>query len=125
LIYISKILVISNICIADSVAKIGLTSAKDVTSVLEVKGRAFNLSARDIVWSNHEVYHPAILHMRNMSLLFQGKLTPMPLSLHQGPKIDVWSAGVTLLYLMMGTTPFTADPEQLRSALTEFTPSHC
>jgi len=25
----------------------------------------------------------------------------------------------------MGTTPFTADPDQLRSALTEFTPSHC
>ncbi|CAN8324855.1 unnamed protein product [Cochlearia groenlandica] len=33
-------------------------------------------------------------------------------SLHQGPKIDVWSAGVTLLYLMMGKTPFTGDPEQ-------------
>ncbi|VVA93375.1 unnamed protein product [Arabis nemorensis] len=33
-------------------------------------------------------------------------------SLHQGPKIDVWSAGVTLLYLMMGRTPFTGDPEQ-------------
>ncbi|KFK22252.1 hypothetical protein AALP_AAs66747U000600 [Arabis alpina] len=33
-------------------------------------------------------------------------------SLHQGPKIDIWSAGVTLLYLMMGRTPFTGDPEQ-------------
>ncbi|KAL9817821.1 putative protein kinase Group-Pl-2 family [Arabidopsis thaliana] len=33
-------------------------------------------------------------------------------SLHQGPKIDVWSAGVTLLYLIMGRTPFTGDPEQ-------------
>ncbi|WZZ26266.1 hypothetical protein YC2023_009667 [Brassica napus] len=33
-------------------------------------------------------------------------------SLHQGPKIDVWSAGVTLLYLMMGRAPFTGDPEQ-------------
>lgn len=34
-------------------------------------------------------------------------------SLHQGPKIDVWSAGVTLLYLMTGRAPFTGDPEQL------------
>ncbi|XP_030493997.2 uncharacterized protein LOC115709888 isoform X1 [Cannabis sativa] len=33
-------------------------------------------------------------------------------SLHQGSKIDVWSAGVTLLYLMMGRSPFTGDPEQ-------------
>ncbi|XP_056859005.1 uncharacterized protein LOC108824289 isoform X2 [Raphanus sativus] len=33
-------------------------------------------------------------------------------SLHQGPKIDVWSAGVTLLYLMTGRAPFTGDPEQ-------------
>nr|XP_023896576.1 uncharacterized protein LOC112008481 [Quercus suber] len=33
-------------------------------------------------------------------------------SLHQGPKVDVWSAGVTLLYLMIGRTPFTGDPEQ-------------
>ncbi|KAF8057703.1 hypothetical protein N665_1256s0011 [Sinapis alba] len=33
-------------------------------------------------------------------------------SLHQGPKIDVWSAGVTLLYLMIGRAPFTGDPEQ-------------
>ncbi|XP_062098592.1 uncharacterized protein LOC133804446 [Humulus lupulus] len=33
-------------------------------------------------------------------------------SLHQGQKIDIWSAGVTLLYLMMGKTPFTGDPEQ-------------
>ncbi|EOA15987.1 hypothetical protein CARUB_v10004105mg [Capsella rubella] len=33
-------------------------------------------------------------------------------SLHQGPKIDVWSAGVTLLYLIMGRTPFTGDTEQ-------------
>ncbi|KAM4072294.1 hypothetical protein ACB094_11G127600 [Castanea mollissima] len=33
-------------------------------------------------------------------------------SLYQGPKVDVWSAGVTLLYLMIGRTPFTGDPEQ-------------
>ncbi|XP_010449697.1 PREDICTED: probable serine/threonine-protein kinase cdc7 isoform X2 [Camelina sativa] len=33
-------------------------------------------------------------------------------SLHQGCKIDVWSAGVTFLYLIMGRTPFTGDPEQ-------------
>ncbi|CAI9759470.1 unnamed protein product [Fraxinus pennsylvanica] len=33
-------------------------------------------------------------------------------SLHQGPKIDVWSAGVTLLYLMIGRTPFVGDPDQ-------------
>ncbi|KAL6979788.1 non-specific serine,threonine protein kinase [Sarracenia purpurea var. burkii] len=31
---------------------------------------------------------------------------------HQGPKLDVWSAGVTLLYLMIGRTPFTGEPEQ-------------
>ncbi|KAE8699889.1 Kinase superfamily protein, putative isoform 2 [Hibiscus syriacus] len=33
-------------------------------------------------------------------------------SQHQGPKIDVWSAGVTLLYLMIGKSPFIGDPEQ-------------
>ncbi|KAG6490203.1 hypothetical protein ZIOFF_051488 [Zingiber officinale] len=33
-------------------------------------------------------------------------------SIHQGCKVDVWSAGVTLLYLMMGKTPFGGDPEQ-------------
>lgn len=31
---------------------------------------------------------------------------------HQGPKIDIWSAGVTLLYLMIGRAPFVGDPEQ-------------
>ncbi|XP_015582453.1 serine/threonine-protein kinase RIM15 isoform X2 [Ricinus communis] len=33
-------------------------------------------------------------------------------STYQGPKIDIWSAGVTLLYLMIGRTPFYGDPEQ-------------
>ncbi|CAN6288757.1 unnamed protein product [Urochloa humidicola] len=33
-------------------------------------------------------------------------------SLHQGCKVDVWSAGVTLLYLIIGKTPFGGDPEQ-------------
>ncbi|XP_038726097.1 uncharacterized protein LOC120017099 [Tripterygium wilfordii] len=31
---------------------------------------------------------------------------------HQGPKIDIWSAGVSLLYLMLGRTPFYGDPEE-------------
>ncbi|KAK9927689.1 hypothetical protein M0R45_024861 [Rubus argutus] len=31
---------------------------------------------------------------------------------HQGHKIDVWSAGVTLLYLLIGRTPFFGEPEQ-------------
>jgi cell division control protein 7 len=31
---------------------------------------------------------------------------------HQGPKVDIWSAGVTLLYLMIGRMPFFGDPEQ-------------
>ncbi|KAM1466758.1 hypothetical protein ACFX2I_031928 [Malus domestica] len=30
----------------------------------------------------------------------------------QGPKLDIWSAGVTLLYFMIGRTPFGGDPEQ-------------
>ncbi|WCJ25784.1 Protein kinase superfamily protein [Euphorbia peplus] len=30
----------------------------------------------------------------------------------QGPKVDIWSAGVTLLYLIIGRTPFYGDPEQ-------------
>ncbi|XP_073001559.1 uncharacterized protein [Typha latifolia] len=33
-------------------------------------------------------------------------------SFHQGCKVDVWSAGVTLLYLMIGRTPFSGDPDQ-------------
>ncbi|KAJ9536886.1 hypothetical protein OSB04_029619 [Centaurea solstitialis] len=33
-------------------------------------------------------------------------------STHQGPKVDVWSAGVTLLYLIIGRTPFVGDPDQ-------------
>ncbi|XP_007039704.2 PREDICTED: uncharacterized protein LOC18606179 [Theobroma cacao] len=33
-------------------------------------------------------------------------------SQHQSPKIDIWSAGVTLLYLMIGKSPFFGDPEQ-------------
>ncbi|RDY08519.1 Cell division cycle 7-related protein kinase, partial [Mucuna pruriens] len=33
-------------------------------------------------------------------------------SQHQGPKIDIWSAGVTLLYMVIGKCPFTGDPEQ-------------
>ncbi|KAL8152191.1 hypothetical protein V2J09_009951 [Rumex salicifolius] len=33
-------------------------------------------------------------------------------SMHQGTKLDVWSAGVTLLYLMTGKMPFTGEPEQ-------------
>ncbi|KAJ0961851.1 hypothetical protein J5N97_029679 [Dioscorea zingiberensis] len=31
---------------------------------------------------------------------------------HQGCKLDVWSAGVTLLYLVIGRAPFCGDPEQ-------------
>ncbi|KAI9087046.1 hypothetical protein K1719_031007 [Acacia pycnantha] len=31
---------------------------------------------------------------------------------HQGPKLDIWSAGVSLLYLIIGKAPFTGDPEQ-------------
>lgn len=31
---------------------------------------------------------------------------------YQGPKVDIWSAGVTLLYLMVGRSPFTGEPEQ-------------
>ncbi|XP_077237464.1 protein kinase superfamily protein [Tasmannia lanceolata] len=33
-------------------------------------------------------------------------------STHQGYKVDIWSAGVTLLYMMIGRTPFVGDPEQ-------------
>ncbi|KAI7981388.1 Cell division cycle 7-related protein kinase [Camellia lanceoleosa] len=31
---------------------------------------------------------------------------------HQAAKVDIWSAGVTLLYLIIGRTPFTGEPEQ-------------
>ncbi|MED6143812.1 hypothetical protein PIB30_009312 [Stylosanthes scabra] len=30
----------------------------------------------------------------------------------QSQKVDIWSAGVTLLYMVIGRTPFTGDPEQ-------------
>lgn len=33
-------------------------------------------------------------------------------SSHQGSKVDIWSAGVTLLYLMIGRTPFFGDHQQ-------------
>nr|GEX65518.1 probable serine/threonine-protein kinase Cdc7 [Tanacetum cinerariifolium] len=33
-------------------------------------------------------------------------------SIYQGPKVDVWSAGVTLLYFIIGRSPFVGDPDQ-------------
>lgn len=33
-------------------------------------------------------------------------------SVHQSTKLDIWSAGVTLLYFIIGRTPFAGDPEQ-------------
>ncbi|XP_016464884.1 uncharacterized protein LOC107787793 [Nicotiana tabacum] len=33
-------------------------------------------------------------------------------SVHQGTKLDIWSAGVTLLYFIIGRTPFAGDPDQ-------------
>ncbi|KAJ0482933.1 putative protein kinase Group-Pl-2 family [Helianthus annuus] len=33
-------------------------------------------------------------------------------STYQGPKVDIWSAGVTLLYFLIGKTPFVGDPDQ-------------
>ncbi|XP_065620241.1 uncharacterized protein LOC136063568 [Quercus suber] len=41
-------------------------------------------------------------------------------SLHQGPKVDIWSAGVTLLYLMIGRMPFFGDPEQNIKEISKF-----
>ncbi|RLN40995.1 hypothetical protein C2845_PM01G21710 [Panicum miliaceum] len=37
--------------------------------------------------------------------------TSLDRSFHQGCKVDVWSAGVTLLYFIIGRTPFGGDPE--------------
>ncbi|KAL1834752.1 hypothetical protein ACET3Z_004403 [Daucus carota] len=31
---------------------------------------------------------------------------------YQGPKLDIWSAGVTLLYLVTGRSPFNGEPDQ-------------
>ncbi|KAM4085547.1 hypothetical protein ACJW30_10G036000 [Castanea mollissima] len=39
---------------------------------------------------------------------------------HQGPKVDIWSAGVTLLYLMIGRMPFFGDPEQNIKEISKF-----
>ncbi|XP_047324913.1 cell division cycle 7-related protein kinase-like [Impatiens glandulifera] len=33
-------------------------------------------------------------------------------SAHQGTKLDIWSAGVTLLYFLIGKAPFTGEPDQ-------------
>ncbi|KAL9167168.1 hypothetical protein ABFS82_05G077900 [Erythranthe guttata] len=33
-------------------------------------------------------------------------------SMYQGPKADIWSAGVTLLYLIIGRSPFSGDTDQ-------------
>nr|KYP37657.1 Cell cycle serine/threonine-protein kinase hsk1 [Cajanus cajan] len=41
-------------------------------------------------------------------------------SQHQGPKVDIWSAGVTLLYMVIGKTPFTGDPEQNIKEIVKF-----
>ncbi|KAM0832368.1 hypothetical protein ACQ4PT_064947 [Festuca glaucescens] len=41
-------------------------------------------------------------------------------SSHQGCKVDVWSAGVTLLYLITGKTPFGGDPEQNMKEIVKF-----
>ncbi|KAH9605146.1 hypothetical protein KSS87_002344 [Heliosperma pusillum] len=48
-------------------------------------------------------------HIKKAHVLEQKVLLRSP---YQGPKIDVWSAGVTLLYLITGKMPFTGDPEQ-------------
>ena len=50
--------------------------------------------------------------MHSIVILLGSIMQVLLRSLHQGPKVDVWSAGVTLLYLMIGRTPFTGDPEQ-------------
>ena len=50
--------------------------------------------------------------MHSIVILLGSIMQVLLRSLHQGPQVDVWSAGVTLLYLMIGRTPFTGDPEQ-------------
>ncbi|XP_076884339.1 uncharacterized protein LOC143533433 [Bidens hawaiensis] len=41
-------------------------------------------------------------------------------STYQGPKVDIWSAGVTLLYLIIGRTPFVGDPDQNIKEIAKF-----
>ncbi|KAF3649350.1 putative vesicle-associated protein 2-1-like [Capsicum annuum] len=41
-------------------------------------------------------------------------------STHQGTKLDIWSAGVTLLYFIIGRTPFTGDPDQNIKEIVKF-----
>lgn len=58
--------------------------------------------------ANNLVIHFVIVYAHLIIMLKQVLLK----SIHQGCKVDVWSAGVTLLYLMMGKTPFGGEPEQ-------------
>ncbi|KAF5204640.1 kinase superfamily protein [Thalictrum thalictroides] len=48
----------------------------------------------------------------SLSLLFLEVAKVLFKSSHQDFKVEIWSAGVTLLYLIVGRTPFTSDPEQ-------------
>ncbi|XP_022737174.1 probable serine/threonine-protein kinase cdc7 [Durio zibethinus] len=75
---------------------------------------------------DRQVLHPTPMPMNSTSVAISGHKREGPCagtkgfrapevlfrSQHQGTKIDVWSAGVTLLYLMIGKSPFFGDPEQ-------------
>nr|XP_043629560.1 uncharacterized protein LOC122600850 [Erigeron canadensis] len=41
-------------------------------------------------------------------------------SMYQGPKVDIWSAGVTLLYFIIGRTPFVGEPDQNMKEIAKF-----
>jgi serine/threonine protein kinase len=50
--------------------------------------------------------------LRGANIDVMSFLQVLPRSSQQGCKVDAWSAGVILLYLITGKTPFGSDPEQ-------------
>ena len=70
--------------------------------------RTFEMSHFSLDKQFYEFYNEA----RSLMVIGEYLVQVLFRSRHQGPKLDIWSAGVSLLYLITGRVPFTGDPEQ-------------
>ncbi|KAG9454440.1 hypothetical protein H6P81_007344 [Aristolochia fimbriata] len=94
---------------------------KRIAAPVNMEGSLFHLSPMPLVSAGISVFGAGHLKSRGDGkrnregpcVGTKGFRAPEVLfkSPHQGLKVDIWSAGVTLLYLMIGRTPFVGDPE--------------